>query len=109
MLRKTCPECHATALFYPIKTFSDRFQANGAEIFCWECQKIVALDPELAVVIAPTILDQFAMAAMTGDWTVQSEEAGYFEASVPDMMLEERAELYYRMARAMLKTRKNYV
>jgi hypothetical protein len=50
--------------------------------------------------------DEFAGLAMQGDWATQSDEAGYYtNASSKDLLLG-RAELFYRMADAMLEARK---
>ncbi|MBQ0339655.1 hypothetical protein J9236_00170 [Providencia rettgeri] len=49
--------------------------------------------------------DKFAMAAMQGDWSAQDGEVGYYVDNIPDDGLIKRAELYYRMADAMLKVR----
>ena len=49
--------------------------------------------------------DKFAMAAMQSDWTAQSEDCGYYTSDSSDEQLLNGAELYYRMADAMLKAR----
>ncbi|WP_318559570.1 hypothetical protein [Providencia stuartii] len=52
-----------------------------------------------------SLRDKFAMAAMQGDWSAQDGEVGYYVDNIPDDGLIKRAELYYRMADAMLKAR----
>lgn len=52
-----------------------------------------------------TLRDEFAMAAMQGDWAAQSRDTGEFTNDMPAEFLEARAEFYYRMADAMLKAR----
>ncbi|WP_272663609.1 MULTISPECIES: hypothetical protein [unclassified Providencia] len=42
---------------------------------------------------------------MQGDWSAQDGEVGYYVDNIPDDGLIKRAELYYRMADAMLKAR----
>ena len=50
--------------------------------------------------------DYFATKAMAGDWAAQdSEDIGAFPCDVDEEILIKRAQLYYRMADAMLKTR----
>ncbi|CAB5643127.1 hypothetical protein [Providencia rettgeri] len=49
--------------------------------------------------------DQFAMAAMQGDWAEQDERSGYFDENSGEATFSKSAEMYYRMADAMLKTR----
>lgn len=51
-----------------------------------------------------SLRDQFAMAAMQGDWAAQSPELGQF-ATCSDEDLERHAKDYYRIADAMLKVR----
>lgn len=48
--------------------------------------------------------DQFAVAAMQGDWATQNSEDGYF-ANCTDEQLVNSAKIYYRMADAMLAAR----
>jgi hypothetical protein len=50
--------------------------------------------------------DECAMMAMQGDWAAQNEEGGYYTNSTDMEFLVKRAELYYRMADAMLEARK---
>ena len=50
--------------------------------------------------------DECAMRAMQGDWAAQNEESGYYTNSTDMEFLVKRAELYYRMADAMLEARK---
>jgi hypothetical protein len=50
-----------------------------------------------------TLRDEFAIAAMAGDWASQ---LGHFDEDVDSDHLRERAALYYRMADAMLVARK---
>lgn len=53
-----------------------------------------------------TLRDQFAMAAMQGDFAAQDAvEMGYYTNDTPDEFLVKRAEFYYRMADAMLKAK----
>lgn len=52
-----------------------------------------------------TIRDYFAAKAMQGDLAAQDENTGYYENSTSDEFLTARAEFYYRMADAMLRTR----
>lgn len=52
-----------------------------------------------------TLRDQFAMAAMQGEWSNQSNENGYFSLDTSDETLKKAAVLYYRMADAMLAAR----
>lgn len=54
-----------------------------------------------------TLRDEFAMAAMTGDWASQDDDSlGYFSnAHSTQESLQSCAKLYYRMADAMLKVR----
>lgn len=52
-----------------------------------------------------TLRDQFAMAAMQGDWAAQDERSGYFDENSGEATFSKSAEMYYRMADAMLKAR----
>lgn len=52
-----------------------------------------------------TLRDQFAMATMTGDWAAQRPEWHSFSRSSAQEAFDRNAELYYRMADSMLKTR----
>lgn len=52
-----------------------------------------------------TIRDYFAAKVMQGDWVSQSAEVGYFTPKSTDKNLDNAAELYYRMADAMLRAR----
>jgi len=56
--------------------------------------------PEVA-----TLRDQFAIAAMTGDWAAQRPDWHSFSRSSAQETFDRNAELYYRMADSMLKTR----
>lgn len=49
--------------------------------------------------------DYFAAKALEGDWASQNTDTGEFSNSCPQDLLENRANLYYRMADAMLKAR----
>lgn len=52
--------------------------------------------------------DEFAIAALQGDWASQDEATGCWENEDTPMhtaALEDRAALYYRMADAMLRAR----
>lgn len=51
-----------------------------------------------------SLRDQFAMAAMQGDWANQNSEVGYF-ADCNDEQLVNSAKIYYRMADVMLAAR----
>lgn len=53
----------------------------------------------------PSLRDQFAMAAMQGDWAAQRPEWHSFSRSSAQEAFDRNAELYYRMADSMLKTR----
>ncbi|MGJ7133153.1 hypothetical protein [Morganella morganii] len=52
-----------------------------------------------------TLRDYFAAKAMQGDWATQTEDMGYFPPQSADVILDNTAELYYRMADAMLRAR----
>lgn len=52
-----------------------------------------------------TLRDYFAAKVMQGDWASQSAEVGYFTPKSTDKNLDNAAELYYRMADAMLRAR----
>lgn len=52
-----------------------------------------------------TIRDYFATKAMQGDWAAQAEDTGYYSPQSADAILDNAAELYYRMADAMLRAR----
>ncbi len=52
-----------------------------------------------------SLRDYFAAKAMQGDWAAQSNEVGYFSPQSTDEQLNNGAELYYRMADAMLRAR----
>lgn len=54
---------------------------------------------------ALTLRDQFAMSAMQGDWAAQDERSGYFDENSGEATFSKSAEMYYRMADAMLKAR----
>ena len=49
--------------------------------------------------------DYFAAKAMQGDWAAQTEDTGYYSPQSADVILDNAAELYYRMADAMLRAR----
>lgn len=49
--------------------------------------------------------DEFAKAALQGDWAAQNEYSGSFRPDIPETSLIERARMYYRMADAMLAAR----
>ena len=53
-----------------------------------------------------SLCDYFAAKAMQGDWAAQNEEGGYYPNSADMEFLVKRAELYYRMADAMIEARK---
>ncbi|MEQ9887640.1 hypothetical protein ABRP55_13935 [Pectobacterium zantedeschiae] len=58
------------------------------------------------VLAGMTLRDYFAAKAMQGDWSAQDENTGYWEE--PESTdLELRANVYYRMADAMLKVRES--
>lgn len=53
-----------------------------------------------------SLRDQFAMAALQGDWAAQDGEyIGVWDLEADVELLTQRARLYYRMADAMLKAR----
>ncbi|HHZ8506561.1 TPA: hypothetical protein ACWL6U_004112 [Morganella morganii] len=52
-----------------------------------------------------TLRDYFAAKAMQGDWAAQTEDTGYYSPQSDDVILDNAAELYYRMADAMLRAR----
>lgn len=52
-----------------------------------------------------TLRDYFAAKAMQGDWAAQTEDTGYYSPKSSDVILDNAAELYYRMADAMLRAR----
>jgi hypothetical protein len=52
-----------------------------------------------------TLRDYFAAQALEGDFAAQSSETGEWLDNTPDDFLEKRAQLYYRMADAMVKAR----
>lgn len=54
---------------------------------------------------ALTLRDQFAMAAMQGDWATERMDSGYWSQDDIDAIFKDKAETYYRMADAMLKAR----
>lgn len=49
--------------------------------------------------------DYFAAKAMQGDWAAQDERSGYFDENSGEATFSKSAEMYYRMADAMLKAR----
>ncbi|AFH95158.1 hypothetical protein [Providencia stuartii] len=55
-----------------------------------------------------SLRDYFAAKAMQGDWASQGEDCGYYPPLCSDELLLSAAELYYRMADAMLKAREEY-
>ncbi|MEM8325284.1 hypothetical protein Q4S25_18650 [Morganella morganii] len=52
-----------------------------------------------------SLRDMFAAKAMQGDWASQTEDTGYYSTKSSDVILDNAAELYYRMADAMLRAR----
>lgn len=52
-----------------------------------------------------SLRDYFAAKAMQGDWAAQTEDTGYYSQKSSDVILDNAAELYYRMADAMLRAR----
>ncbi|ENZ0271394.1 hypothetical protein ACGABU_003561 [Morganella morganii] len=52
-----------------------------------------------------SLRDYFAAKAMQGDWAAQTEDTGYYSPKSSDVILDNAAELYYRMADAMLRAR----
>lgn len=52
-----------------------------------------------------SLRDMFAAKAMQGDWAAQTEDTGYYSPQSADVILDNAAELYYRMADAMLRAR----
>ncbi|MET4878605.1 hypothetical protein L9G70_14270 [Morganella morganii] len=52
-----------------------------------------------------TLRDYFAAKVMQGDWAAQAEDTGYYSTQSADVILDNVAELYYRMADAMLRAR----
>lgn len=52
-----------------------------------------------------SLRDYFAAAALKGDWAAQDEYVGVFIEGCETAILDTRAQLYYRMADAMLKAR----
>ena len=52
-----------------------------------------------------TLRDEFAIAAMQGDWAAQGEDNGSFTQLHSDRLFESSARLYYRMADEMMKVR----
>lgn len=52
-----------------------------------------------------SLRDLFALGAMTGDWASQIGLVGTFANTTSDGILEARADLFYRMADAMLAAR----
>lgn len=49
--------------------------------------------------------DEFAKAALQGDWAAQNEYAGSFHPGMPEASFIERAGMYYKMADAMMVAR----
>lgn len=49
-----------------------------------------------------TLRDYFAAKAMQGDWALQGDKVG---SDIDNELLKSRADIYYRMADAMLATR----
>jgi len=56
-----------------------------------------------------SLRDVFVAAIAAGDWASQSEEFGVWNLSVEDTYLNQRAELYGRMADVMMKERERAV
>lgn len=52
-----------------------------------------------------SLRDYFAAKAMQGDWAAQDERSGYFDENSGEATFSKSAEMYYRMADAMLKAR----
>ncbi len=52
-----------------------------------------------------SLRDYFAAKAMQGDWSAQDERSGYFDENSGEATFSKSAELYYRMADAMLRAR----
>ena len=52
-----------------------------------------------------SLRDYIAAKAMQGDWSTQNPETGEWPNDAKDVSLFNRAQLYYRMADAMLKAR----
>lgn len=65
----------------------------------------VAYNSDWSIDPGMTLRDYFAAKAMQGDWAAQSNEVGYFSPQSTDEQLNNGAELYYRMADAMLRAR----
>jgi hypothetical protein len=53
-----------------------------------------------------SLRDEFAMAAMQGDWAAQTQGWHEFKPGLSKAMFERSAKLYYRMADAMMDARK---
>lgn len=52
-----------------------------------------------------SLRDWFAGMALQGDWAAQNEQCGFFYPIIPEELLIQRAQLYFRAADAMLKVR----
>lgn len=65
----------------------------------------VAYNSDWSIDPGMTLRDYFAAKAMQGDWSCQSGDSGYFIDCVNDEAIDKSAELYYRMADAMLRAR----
>ncbi len=65
----------------------------------------VAYNSDWSIDPGMTLRDYFAAKVMQGDWAAQSNEVGYFSPQSTDEQLNNGAELYYRMADAMLRAR----
>ncbi|EMM6942148.1 hypothetical protein RGI86_002207 [Morganella morganii] len=66
----------------------------------------VAYNSDWSIDPGMTLRDYFAAKAMQGEWAAQSDDCGYFIDCVNDEAFDKAAELYYRMADAMLRARK---
>ncbi|WP_283623631.1 hypothetical protein [Morganella morganii] len=65
----------------------------------------VAYNSDWSIDPGMTLRDYFAAKVMQGGWAAQSNEVGYFSPQSTDEQLNNVAELYYRMADAMLRAR----
>ncbi len=67
--------------------------------------KIDMVDGSSIESMGMSMRDYFAAKAMQGDWAAQTEDTGYYSPQSADVILDNAAELYYRMADAMLRAR----
>ncbi|MEM7873885.1 hypothetical protein Q4R10_15940 [Morganella morganii] len=65
----------------------------------------VAYNSDWSIDPGMTLRDYFAAKAMQGDWAAQTEDTGYYSPQSADVILDNAAELYYRIADAMLRAR----